>query len=128
MPVLRTPDQAVRVYYTALSKHENAIALQCLAPETRKLEQSYDDSDSTNLKRLTNLSVFYNGERFPVRDLPGLDVPLARYDRWALVRADYDAVYRHVLTSDNGRQVRFVYLGRSSKSGRWEIAGIGTGP
>jgi len=101
--------------------------MQYLAPEIRERELSYDDSDFTNLKQLSNLKV-YGGDRFGARDLPGLDVPLANYDEWALASADYDAVYYQVLTSDNGPQVRFVYLGRTIKSGRWEIVSIGTGP
>ncbi len=48
-------------------------------------------------------------------------------DIWQ-VFVTYDAIYKQVITQNNGRVARFIYLGRKNGTGPWTILEIDSGP
>ncbi len=125
----RTPAAAVRGYYTALSKHRFVVAAQYVAPTKCRYFQTGTDNDFEYIDKLTDVSVS-DGEILNRNSLP-VEFPrdLTSHNKWADVRVDFNANYLPAAeTYANGRQVRFLLVGRSIKSGRWEIVDEGTGP
>ena len=56
---------------------------------------------------------------------------LAAFQNYAELRemaVSFDAVYKQEITSDSGRQTRFVIVGRPTLQSSWQIVSIGTGP
>jgi len=125
----RTPAAAVRGYYTALSKHRFVVAAQYIAPTKCRYFQTGTDNDFEYVDKVTDVSVS-EGEILNRNSLP-VELPrdLTSHNKWADVRVDFNATYLPAAeTFTNGRQVRFLLVGRSIKSGRWEIVDEGTGP
>jgi hypothetical protein len=56
------------------------------------------------------------------------DIDPKGYDRWVEVVVSFDADFRKVITSHDGKQIRFVFMGRDAKTGKWQFFESGTGP
>jgi len=44
------------------------------------------------------------------------------------VCVEYNAIYKTVITSEDGKQLRFIYVAKQGKESPWKIISIGTGP
>ena len=113
-----TPQQLVETYYKSLSVGDLSTARSCMDEEYAKQFVKLEDSDFKNLRELSDLKV---KPEAPIK-LHGKN-----YDEVQVV-AEYIAVYKKVITSDSGRQIRFVYVGKKEKDSPWRIISIGTGP
>ncbi|HHW40462.1 MAG TPA: DUF4829 domain-containing protein [Syntrophomonadaceae bacterium] len=112
------PQKLVETYYRSVSRGDLATARACLSGDLLPLMNSAEDSDFNNLVALWNLKV---SEARPI-PLYGKNIDEVQ------VVVEYNAVYRKVITSGNGRQMRFVYVARKTKDAPWKIISIGTGP
>lgn len=115
------PVATVVAYYDDISRHDTVAAAALLAPSVRAGESS-DDGDLTNIATLRNIRDVRSGTYPTPGDLP------AGYADITQVSLTYDATFHQVITSDDGSQTRFVYVGRDPHTGGWLILGIGTGP
>lgn len=93
-------------------------AKDCLSNEIGQQYVNSPDSDFKNIKRLTDLKVS-----------PAAPIKLygKNFDEMQ-VTAEYVAEYKKVITSNSGKQFRFIYVGKKEKDSPWKIISIGTGP
>jgi hypothetical protein len=124
-----TPGAAVTAYYAALSLHQFTVSDGYLAPSTRAAQDTNVDSPNNNLVSLSGFTV-KGSQMLAASALPGLPagVSPADYSTFALVTVEYDAMFRRVITADNGPQIQFLYLGRLTSNNQWQILSIGSGP
>ncbi|HZD59155.1 MAG TPA: DUF4829 domain-containing protein [Anaerolineae bacterium] len=113
-----TPWQLVETYYKSLAARDYATARACLSPEYASEIDRSDDSDFKNLWSISNLVVSKEAN---------IKLYGKNYDEVQVV-AEYDATYKKIITAENGRQIRFLYVARKSKDSPWRIISIGTGP
>ncbi|MDP4089396.1 MAG: DUF4829 domain-containing protein [Bacillota bacterium] len=112
------PHDLVKTYYESLANGDLKTAEACLSEDYAKSMKGSTDSDFKNLKSLTNLIVN-----------PEADIKLngQNYEE-KQVTVEYDAVYKKEITSPNGKQILFVYVGKKTESSPWKIISVGTGP
>jgi hypothetical protein len=124
-----TPEATVAAYYHALGQHLFTKADAYLAPATRSLTNSYSDSPATNLASLERLNID-NARVVTAAFLPGLPsgISTSDYDSFSQVTVEYDATFRRVISEQNGRLTRFLYLGQLRLGAQWQILSIGSGP
>ncbi|WP_042333231.1 DUF4829 domain-containing protein [Desulfosporosinus meridiei] len=113
-----TPTQIVETYYNSIATGDYSTAKNCLSDEIVQQYVNYPDSDFTNIKKLTDIKVSVAA---PIK-LHGKNFDEVQ------VTAKYVAEYKKVMTSDNGKQVRFIYVAKKEKDSPWKIISIGTGP
>lgn len=113
-----TPSQVVETYYKSIASSDYSTAKACLADDIGQQYLSAPDSDFKNIKQLTNLKV---SSPAPIK-LYGKN-----YEEVQVV-AEYVAEYKKVITSNSGKQTRFIYVGKKEKDSPWKIISIGTGP
>lgn len=65
--------------------------------------------------------------KYPMKREADIELYGENYDEVQVV-AEYDAVYKRIITSDNGKQIRFLYVAKKTKGSPWRIISIGTGP
>lgn len=112
------PRQLVETYYKSLAARDYRTARACLSPEYASEMYRYQDSDFKNLRSIRDIKV-------------GKEVNMKLYGKnfdEVQVVAKYDAVYWRMTTSVDGKQIRFVYVGKKTKESPWRIISIGTGP
>lgn len=114
------PTKLVQTYYESLAAGDTGTAGACLSPSLLRLWVSAPDSDFRNLISLSNIVV-----SAPASIRSGTNTGNGEEVQ---VTAQYDAVYRKEITWLNGRQFRFIYVARSTKTSPWKIVSIGTGP
>jgi hypothetical protein len=112
------PTQVVETYYNSIAIGDFSTARNCLADDIVQEYVNALDSDFTNIKKLTELKVS-----------PAAPIKLygQNFDE-VQVTAEYVAEYKQIITSDNGKQIRFIYVGKKKKELPWKIISIGTGP
>lgn len=79
------------------------------------------NSDRNNTLTVTNLKITVYPGPFEQNAYPG-------YSNIQQAGASFDATYKKVMTSPNGPQFQFLYVGRIGPSGPWRILSIGSGP
>ena len=113
-----TATQLVETYYSSITTDDYATAKDCLSDEIGQQYVNSPDSDFKNIKMLTDLKV---SPAAPIK-LNGKN-----FDEMQ-VTAEYVAEYKEVITSNSGKQFRFIYVGKKEKGSPWKIISIGTGP
>jgi len=113
-----TATQVVETYYISIATGDYATAKDCLSNEIGQQYVNSMDSDFKNIKRLTDLKV---SPAAPIK-LYGKNLDELQ------VTAEYVAEYKKVITSNSGKQFRFIYVGKKEKDSPWKIISIGTGP
>lgn len=113
-----TPQQLVKAYYKSLAARDYVTARACLSSEYAAEMDSFVDSDFKNLLSISNLAVSKEAD---------INLYGKNYDE-AQVVAEYNATYKKIITSENGKQVRFVYVAKKTKDSPWRIISIGNGP
>src|SRR5262249_52867651 len=103
-------------YYAALEKGDRATAHGCLDPAYDRFLSSAPDSDFTNLDSLGDVQV---GDPRPAGQVGGSEA----FAETAEVAVNYRATYKQTITVPNGRQTRFVVLGRHGRDQPWLIFG-----
>jgi len=116
------PHELVLAYYTSLQKGDTSAARADLAPSFAALQDSSVDSDSRNLQSLNSVVV---GDDQPTG---AAGTAFQNYAELREMAVSFDAVYKQEITSDSGRQTRFVIVGRPTLQSSWQIVSIGTGP
>lgn len=113
-----TATQVVETYYRNIATGDYATAKDCLSNEIGQQYVNSPDSDFKNIKRLTYLKVS-----------PAAPIKLygKNFDEMQ-VTAEYVVEYKKVITSNSGKQFRFIYVGKKEKDSPWKIISIGTGP
>jgi|GEM_PF-1249433 len=113
-----TPQELVEFYYDSLSMEDIKTAQSCLSTDYAEFLQNADDSDFNSLKKITDIKV-----------TPASPIKLhnENYDEVQVV-AEYNALYKKIMTVDNGKQIRFVYVAKKTQDSKWKITSIGTGP
>jgi ketosteroid isomerase-like protein len=113
-----TATQVVETYYSSIATGDYATAKDCLSNEIGQQYVNSPDSDFKNIKRLTDLKVS-----------PAAPIKLygKNFDEMQ-VTAEYVAEFKKVITSNSGKQFRFIYVGKKEKDSPWKIISIGTGP
>lgn len=113
-----TPSQVVETYYKSIASSDYSTAKACLADDISQQYISAPDSYFKNIKQLTDLKV-------------STPAPIKLYGKnfdEVQVTADFVAEYKKVITSNSGKQTRFIYVGKKEKDSPWKIISIGTGP
>lgn len=113
-----TPTQVVETYYNSVATGDYATAKDCLSDEIGQQYVNAPDSDFKNTKKLTDLKV---SSALPIK-LYGKNFDEVQ------VTATYVAEYRKVITSNSGKQFRFIYVAKKEKDSPWKIISIGSGP
>lgn len=113
-----TPTQIVETYYKSIATGDYSTARNCLSEEFAKQYANALDSDFVNIKKLTDLKV---NPAAPIK-LYGKNFNEVQ------VTAEYVAEYKKVITSNSGKQIRFIYVAKKKKDSPWKIISIGTGP
>ncbi len=110
-----TPEETVVAYLQAVARHDRS-ALVLLDPGLRTAYGDSPDSDFANVRSLTRPVVTSGAQ--PVR--------MTGYPTAVEVAVSYDAVFGHVVASENGRQARLVVLAREggAPAGPWRILRI----
>lgn len=112
------PTQVVETYYNSIATGDYSMAKACLSDEIGQQYVNAPDSDFQNTKKLTDLKV-------------SLEAPIKLYGKnfeEVQVTAEYVAEYKKVITSNSGKQIRFIYVAKKDKDSPWKIISIGTGP
>ena len=110
--------QVVETYYKSIASSDYSTAKACLADDIGQQYLSAPDSDFKNIKQLTDLKVSSQAQ---------IELYGKNYEEVQVV-ADYVAEYKKVITSNSGKQTRFIYVGKKEKDSPWKIISIGTGP
>jgi uncharacterized membrane protein len=113
-----TPQQLVETYYRSIAAGDLETARSCLSPGLLSIMNQAVDSDFINLVSLSNLRV---------SSAAHIKLDSKNFDE-VQVAAEYDAVHKKILTSNDGHQIRFIYVGKSTRDAPWKIISIGTGP
>ena len=112
------PTQVVETYYTSIATGDYSTAKDCISEEISQRYINHSDSDFKNIDKLTELKV-------------STAAPIKLYGKnfdEVQVTAEYVAEYKKVITSDSGKQLRFVYVAKKEKDSPWKIISFGTGP
>lgn len=112
------PQKIVEAYYKSLAEGNYVAAKKYLSEDIDQSVYTAEDSDFKNLHTLYNLQV---SQETPVQ------VNGNNYKEVQVV-AQYNAAYKKIITSDNGVQVRYLYVAQKTKDAPWKIISIGTGP
>lgn len=119
-----SPEEIIRIYFEALDKGEERLIyatqarstlVQYLAGNMAYDQLYFKQYPDTNVKKAKLLSM----KTFEFGDQPKDSLEYA-------VEVDYD--FKEMITSDDGKQTRFVGLTREGNGRDWRITGIGTGP
>lgn len=113
-----TPTQVVETYYNSIATGDYSTAKNCLSDEIGQQYVNAPDVDFKNTKQLTDLKVS-----------PAAPIKLygKNFDE-VQVTAEYSAENKKVITSNSGKQIRFIYVAQKEKDSPWKIISIGTGP
>jgi len=113
-----TATQVVETYYNSIVTGDYSMAKDCLSSEIGQQYVNSSDSDFENIKSLIDLKVS-----------PAAPIKLygRNFDEMQ-VTAEYVVEYKKVITSNSGKQIRFIYVGKKEKDSPWKIISIGTGP
>jgi hypothetical protein len=112
----------VQTYYWAVNAHNWKQAKALLSPAQQLAFTDGIDSDRNNTLTVTNLKIMvYSPAPFDQNAYPG-------YSNVQQATASFDATYKKVITSPNGPQFQFVYVGRIGPSSPWRILSFGSGP
>ena len=112
----------VQTYYWTVNAHNWKQAKALLSPAQQLAFTDGIDSDRNNTLTVTNLTIMvYSPAPFDQNAYPG-------YSNVQQATASFDATYKKVITSPNGPQFQFVYVGRIGPSGPWRILSFGSGP
>jgi hypothetical protein len=111
----------VQTYYGAVNAHNWKQAKALLSPAQQMAFTDGIDSDRNNTLTVTNLKITVYPAPFEQNAYPG-------YSNIQQAGASFDATYKKVMTSPNGPQFQFLYVGRMGPSGPWRILSIGSGP
>lgn len=113
-----SPQKLVEIFYNSLSKGDYKTAKSCLSTEYANQFSNTPDSDFKNLVKMTDIKV-------------SSEAPIKLYNKnydEVQVTAEYNAEYKKVITEENGKQFRFIYVAKKEKDSPWKIISIGTGP
>lgn len=113
-----TPSQVVETYYKSIASGDYTTAKACLSDEIGDQYINSPDSYFKNIKKLTDLKV----------SSPAAIKLYGKNFEEVQVTAEYVAEYKKVITSNNGKQIRFIYVAKKEKDSAWKIISIGTGP
>jgi hypothetical protein len=116
------PRELVVAYYASLEKGDTSGARADLAPSLASLQDSAVDSDFVNLQSLKNAVV---GQDRPTGTA---GTSFQNYYELREMAVTFDAVYKQEISGRNGRQTRFVLVGRATNTSTWQIVSIGSGP
>lgn len=112
------PTQLVETYYKSIASRNYSKAEACLSDDIAKQYKKSPGSDFRNIKKLTDLMVS-----------KAVNIKLyGKNYREVQVTAEYIVDYKNVITSENGKQIRFIYVAMKEKNSPWKIISIGTGP
>jgi len=118
-----SPEEIIRLYFEALDKGDERLLyatqarstlIQYLSANMDYDQLYYKQYPDTNVKKAKLLSV----KTFEFGDKQKDSLEYA-------VEVDYD--FKELITSDDGKQTRFVGLTKESEDLGWRITGIGTG-
>lgn len=112
-----SPTQVVETYYNSIAAGDYSTAKDCLSDEAQQYVNA-PDSDFKNIKQLTDLKV---------SSAASIKLYGKNFDE-VQVTVDYVAEYKKVITSNSGKQHRFIYVAKKDKDSPWKIISIGTGP
>lgn len=113
-----SPQKLVEIFYNSLSKGDYKTAKSCLSTDYAKEFSNAPDSDFKNLLKITDIKV-------------SAEAPIKLYNKnydEVQVTAEYTAEYKKVITAENGKQLRFIYVAKMENDSSWKIISIGTGP
>jgi ketosteroid isomerase-like protein len=113
-----TPSQVVETYYNSIATGDYSTAKAVMSDDIGQQYINSPDSDFKNIKKLTDLKV---SPAAPIK-LNGKNFDEVQ------VTAEYVAEYKKVITSNSGKQIRFIYVAKKDKDSTWKIISIGTGP
>lgn len=112
------PQKIVEAYYKNLAAGDYDTAKKYLSEDIDKSVYTSEDSDFKNLHALYNLQV---SKETPIQ------LTRKNYKEVQVV-AQYHAAFKKVITSENGVQVKYLYVAQKTKDAPWKIISIGTGP
>lgn len=112
------PAELVKTYYESLAKGDYETAKACLSEEYANQVIEQEDSDFKNLAQISNIRISNPAQ---------IKLYGKNYDE-VQVTVKYNAVYKKISSSNNGEQLRFIYVGKKQKYSPWKIISIGTGP
>ncbi|HWQ41699.1 MAG TPA: DUF4829 domain-containing protein [Desulfosporosinus sp.] len=101
-----------------MASGDYTTAKACLSDEIGDQYINSPDSYFKNIKKLTDLKV----------SSPAAIKLYGKNFEEVQVTAEYVAEYKKVITSNNGKQIRFIYVAKKEKDSAWKIISIGTGP
>ncbi|MDW7650255.1 MAG: DUF4829 domain-containing protein [Bacillota bacterium] len=112
------PRELVQTFYESLEDKDYQTARACLDENYLKQLNEARDSYFNNLESLTTISISEPAEiRQPDTNGPSVQIV-----------AEYTVRYKNELTARHGKQIRFVYVSKTSDNTPWKITSIGTGP
>jgi hypothetical protein len=111
----------IQSYYSAVNAHDWKQAEALLSSAQQRAFTEGIDSDRNNTLTVTNLSISVYPSESEQNPYPG-------YSNVEQATASFRATYKKVITSPNGPQFQFLYVGRIGSSGPWRILSFGSGP